>query len=205
MILDQYEGISFVHPMKTAMTSVETFFRKMMRRYRPGEPPIMHFNEHMTPDEILWRFDYPVDIWGKYYCVLFVRNPYDRLVSFYHHMRQIGGYAEGICKRLTFREFALHVDLAKIMCPMVDYLYCEGKSVINFLGRFELLNQSVARLIDLIDFGGNEEEVRRAWPAYTHAMKTEHESYQSYYDDRAKEYVYEQYRKDFEIFGYEVM
>lgn len=200
-ILEQHEGLAFIHPMKTAMTSVSSFIKEQMKR-NYGSYAWMPFTEHLTPDEIMWRFKYQVDVFDKYYKVMFVRNPYDRLVSFYHHMRQIGGHAEGICDRLTFREFALYPRLREVMRPMADYIYCEGKRIINFLGHYESLTESVYRLIDTLGFGDLTRPVKDNWLRYSRLCNTEHEPYGQYYNDESKDSVYSQYEVDFKEFGY---
>lgn len=200
-ILEQYEGIAFLHPMKTAMTSVSLFVRDQMKK-NYGSYAVMGAIGHMTPDEIMWRFKYPADVFDKYYCVMFVRNPYDRLVSFYHHMQQIGGHAEGICDRLTFREFALYPRVREVMRPMTDYLYCEGEPVFNFLGRYETLTESVYELIDELGFGNDTEMIKTYWSAWEPRASTKHKPYKEYYDDELKDRVYDQYADDFLTFGY---
>jgi hypothetical protein len=202
MLFGEYEGISFLHPMKTAMTSVESFIRLNVREYI-GENKFMNFNSHRTPNEIMWRYEHPENVFDHYFCVMFARNPYDRLVSFYHHMRQIGGYAQGICKRLTFEELALYPLLTQVMRPMSDYITYQGRGIINVLGRFETLNNDVDQLINLIDFGQNAQKVKCRWESYGHAMKTEHDTYSTYYNAKTFFEVGNKYSEDFENFGYE--
>lgn len=200
-ILDSYEGIAFIHPMKTAMTSVSHFIREQMKKYY-GSYAVMGAIGHFTPDEIMWRFKYPADVFDKYFNVMFVRNPYDRLVSFYHHMGQIGGHAEGICDRLTFHEFALYPRLKEVMRPMADYLYCEGKKIVDFLGYYESLTESVYRLIDAIGFGDLTQTIKDNWLKFEKRFSTEHKPYEEYYDEELKDCVYRQYEQDFKAFNY---
>lgn len=200
-ILESYEGIAFIHPMKTAMTSVSHFIREQMKKYY-GSYAVMGAIGHFTPDEIIWRFKYPADVFNKYYCVMFVRNPYDRLVSFYHHMQQIGGHAEGICNRLSFREFALYLRLNEVMRPMADYVTCEGAPVIDFLGRYESLNDSVYKLIDALGFGELTGMIKNDWLKFDKRFSTKHKPYEEYYTEGLKDCVYTQYERDFIQFGY---
>lgn len=200
-LLENYEGLVFIHPMKTAMTSVSSFVKEQLKKYY-GSYAWMPFTGHYTPDEMIWRFRRPAGVFDKYYNVMFTRNPYDRLVSFYHHMRQIGGHAEGICERLSFREFALYPRVREIMRPMADYLYCEEKQIINFLGKYESLTEDVYRLIDILGFGELTQTIKNNWLKYARLCSTEHKPYEQYYDKELKDSVYFQYEADFREFEY---
>lgn len=198
-ILADYNGIVFLHPMKTAMSSIRHFMKDMLRKHY-GKHCVLGGTEHFIPDEILWRHKGPESIFSVSLKVIFVRNPYDRLVSFYHHMRQIGGHAEGICNRLSFREFALHPQLNRIMIPCSQY--CTHG--IDFLGRYESLDDDVHRLIDVIGFGDKTAEVHDAWCKADRLMRTEREPYEQYYDTTLFNHVHSVYEADFKSFEYEV-
>lgn len=201
-ILEQYEGIAFIHPMKTAMTSIHKFIAKRIHKYVDKDFPAPHFNGHETPDEINWRGHYDCEWFRKSFCIMFVRNPYDRLVSFYHHMRQIGGHAEGICKRKTFDEFVREPQLARIVRPMSDYAYCEGEWILDYLGRYERLNEDIDGLIQAIGFEEHTDAIRAEWPTSERLMKTDHTHYMDYYDRESMGIVSSVFKRDFEMFGY---
>lgn len=194
-------GVVFLHPMKTATTSVANYIRAAIQIHQPGREE-HHFEGHETPQELMWRLDIEEDWFEQRYCVLFVRNPYDRLVSFYHHMRQIGGHARGLCLRKTFQEFVCSESLTRIMRPQSDYLECNGRRVIDFIGKYEALKDDVYRLIDEIGFS-NAPEIKEAWLTSKVFQSTNHGHYESYYTPGLKALVYETYSDDFAAFGYE--
>lgn len=201
MVVNEYSGLSFLHPMKTGMTSVESFLRLNIRR-EFGDNKVMDFTDHRTPNEIMWRFDYTESFFRNHYFILFVRNPYDRLVSFYHHMRQIGGHAEGICKRLSFEEFIKYPYLRSVVRPMSDYCYYNDENIINFTGHIETIDKDVFKLIDTYGFK-DPEQVKTRWLNYPHLQSTKHKPSVEYYNNDLKERVYSLYRIDFILFGYE--
>lgn len=193
--------VVFLHPMKTATTSVANYLRVAIQTHQPGREE-HHFEGHETPQELMRRMPWEEDWFEKRFCVLFVRNPYDRLVSFYHHMQQIGGHARGLCLRKSFSEFVREPELKQIMRPMFEYMTCNGKKVADFLGRYESLDEDVCRLIDILGFD-SPDEIKDSWKETKRYQQTEHKHYEAYYTEELKATVYEAYKEDFLLFGYE--
>ncbi len=184
--------------MKTAMTSIASFFQRQLRSQLPdvGE---LHLDSHETLQEMVWRLPDGDEWYRDKYCILFSRNPYDRAVSFYHHMRQIGGHARGLCLRKTFSEFIREPNLIRIMRPMSDYTRVDGKDIVGFLGRYESLTDDVHRLVGEL---GLSDETKDLWSEAPRRMATEHEAYSSYYDESLADIVYHTYKEDFLLFDY---
>lgn len=194
-----YRGMVFLHPMKTAGTSVGAFFRKFIQQ-RHGEVEIVHMRRHQVPQEFMWKMGYDDNWFDDMYCLIFVRNPYERLVSFYHHMRQIGGHAEGLCKQKTFHEFILDKDLKSIVTPISTYSYYKKININNYVVRYENLDGCVYELIELLDLGEHAKEV---WDNSERLMATDHLTYETYYTSETKAIAFNTFKEDFITYGYE--
>lgn len=187
-----------LHPMKTAGTSIKYFLKRNIPNYS-GKHQILGGTGHFTPDEILWRFDCDDDLFQTSFKISYVRNPYDRLVSFYHHMRTVGGHAEGLCKRWSFERFAMHQKLDQILLPCSVY-HTYG---VDGLIRFEYIDDDVHRLIETLYAGIAAPHFHEAWPRQEKMMFTKHKPYQEYYTQEMYDYVYAIYNDDFVKYGYE--
>ncbi len=190
--------IIMLHPMKTAGTSVRHFFKDNAPKYN-NKHFILGGTGHYTPNEILWRFDCEDNLFETSFKISYSRNPYDRLVSFYHHMQTYGGHAEGLCKRWSFAQFATHPQLRKIMIPLSAY----RTHGVDFLVRFETLNEDVHKLIDSLEYEHTAHLFHTAWPKYEKLCATKHSYYEEYYTEEIKEYVYATYLDDFIQNGYQ--
>ena len=120
----------------------------------------------------------------------FCRNPYERAVSLWAYNNQRNKL------NLTFPEFC--ADLSKwkwgwrLRYPQAKWV--EGVDL-DFLGRFENLQEDFNRLCDALDIE------RRELP---HVNATEHGPCSAHYDDMAQGIIRGHYSIDFKRFGYEI-
>ncbi len=135
----------------------------------------------------------------------FVRNPFDRLVSLFHYLRTLGG--DGVPEDMSFEEFCGKVDRGEHLpvglynhkglnqCnPMVDWLTDpHGKSIADFVGRFETLHDDFRKVCDVIGIGND----------LPHENRTDHRPYRHYYTENSRAIVERVYRQDLDTFGYE--
>jgi sulfotransferase famil protein len=191
----------FVHIQKTAGSSVRLAFGENL------DSPEKHFFASELRDL------YGTEVWSAYFKFAFVRNPWDRLVSWWSNIetnRRI--YEKGLplnkfqlfvlSRASTFEEFLLNCDqeIADhdgrkwIYRNQVDYLSDEnGRSMVDFVGRFENLNthfmlasrKAIGRELDL-----------------PRANASVHRHYSEYYTREMAEYVGSRFRRDIEAFGY---
>ena len=148
---------------------------------------------------------------SDYLIFSFVRNPWERLVSLYHYLKNgFGNTSQDreLTERvgmLSFEEFAANpaitaelVDFRKeemrsMLIPQVDYLFDDsGRWLPTFLGRFEQIQEDMNRLCALVG----------AKTGFGHLNGSEHEAYQMYYSDELIQAVGKYYENDVRMFGY---
>mgnify|MGYP003662377156 CR=1 FL=1 len=131
----------------------------------------------------------------KMFKFTFVRNPWCRTVSMYFRN-------EGIIKRndMSFREFVNWIKMSTDTCTMpspkkyqLDFVKLNGKSVADFIGRFENLQEDFNTVCDKTGIP------RQALPMKN---KSKHNHYTEYYDDETREIIAKKFREDIEYFGY---
>jgi hypothetical protein len=142
--------------------------------------------------------------YDNYFKFTLVRNPWDRILSFYLnkiHGKDVlsgnfGTYPDfSDCK--TFRDAILVLTTKNI--EDCNYHYrLQTKSFpsdnIDFIGRCENFQEDFNTICDKIGIPKQK---------LPHLNKTKHKSYTEYYDDETKQIVAEKYAKDIEYFGYE--
>lgn len=125
----------------------------------------------------------------------FVRNPWDRLVSYYHYVsskdnhhrksrvQRLGGFRE----YLQYEARRNKVDQSRLLTDPKS-----GELLVDFVGRFE-------NLADDFDFVCHRIGVEVEMP---HRNASKHRDYRTYYDDETAEFVATHWAEDIERFGY---
>lgn len=205
-------GCVFVHIPKTGGTSVETAlglngrptFEDREKMFGPIESDdlVAHgflsaFLQHLTLNELRSL----VPSTDRLFSFSFVRNPWDKIVSSYHnpdYSLGLQAQARGIELRdLPFAEFVRYCEsLEHIHLQEQHRFVCDqaGRPKVDFLGHFENLQNDFRTICDRL-------EVRVPLP---HRCKSSNRRpYREYYDDATRERVFNNYRRDIEIFGYD--
>jgi|15BtaG_2_1085339.scaffolds.fasta_scaffold00038_26 hypothetical protein len=180
----------FYHVPKTAGSSIEV----ALYGGRPGGE-LLHNKrgyrinyQHAFPDEVksdLWSF-------------AFVRNPWDRWVSYYHHVvrlklipqdlpfeKLVMGLRDGF-KQIPWRQPHNAVDF---MAPATSW--ADGA---DFVGRFEHLHR---------DFDIVCQHLGVAGVKLPHLNATKHQHYSAYYNADTVELIGSTYSEDISRYGYE--
>lgn len=181
MISHEHKFI-FIQPKKTATSTLHgVLFRYMVVDYSK-------ISRHAKYSEALEL--YPES--KNYFKFCFVRNPWDRIVSFYFFKKD-GLATVKIPKDMSFKQFVnLVITEHKITMPD-QYGHIEGFDNFSFIGRFENLQQDFNFVCDKIGIQRQQ---------LLHDNKTKHKHYTEYYDDETREIVAEKYARDIEYFGY---
>ncbi|MBN86700.1 MAG: hypothetical protein CL885_04180 [Dehalococcoidia bacterium] len=189
----------FFHIPKTAGTSIESVF---------GGCP----NPHQTKNKksqfaINYQHAFPSEINTRLPSFCFARNPWDRVVSYFFHLKKYrimdrdvlfidflralnNNFEVWIYFRKSYERYEHHRRSAyKMILPSYKWVQ-EG----TLIGKFENLQEDFNAICDKI---GIE---RKTLP---HIGKTKHKHYAEYYNDETREIVGKKYAKDIEYFGYE--
>jgi len=151
---------------------------------------------------------------SQYFKFAFVRNPWDRLTSLYRDFKTLrmicasdlrySGLViikdsiysksknfEDFCFRFADSEFWRKEPHHK---PQYDYLYVDDKLGVDFVGRFENLNEDWAQVCGKIGLNIKLTPNR---------VTAKDNDYREWYTPETKRCIGEVYKKDIEAFGYE--
>lgn len=216
MPLLENEMILFVHIPKTAGSTVERFLGKgqgrrwsLTGRIKPEKPSLPHRGDlgditRLNPDRLNNKprqslrqhlvLDDICRLIGKEeiqrcmrFCV--IRNPWDRLVSFYEYGRQTGGRMK--TAGLSFQEWFVSRPITPRLLPYIR-IGGEVDPGMHCL-RFEKFDE---------DFGDYVEALGLRWQSNIYEKKTRRGDYRVYYTDEMAEALYNECRGDIEYFGY---
>jgi chondroitin 4-sulfotransferase 11 len=195
MIISNQAKCIFVHIQKTGGASVE----QLLRANDAGiEQNSLEGRRHISAVELRARV--APEIWGAYFKFAFVRNPWDRLVSWYHMCVQTP----------TANRFALYIKdnaptfddfLKKTTTGMaerttrnqLDYVTDDqGEIIVDFIGRYEQLEDEFSRIKKRLSLDAE----------LPHVNKSAHDDYRKYYTDETRDIVSKRFEKDIRHFGY---
>jgi len=127
---------------------------------------------------------------NSYYIVGCVRNPYERMVSWWSWFKKPPFNAND----LSFYDFVTNKrNYQFVNINQYDFLSIDGKCFADDWIRFENLNSDFNRICN---------KVNLAIHSLPHRNKTNHKHYAEYYDDQTREIVAEKYARDIEHFRY---
>ncbi|GEM_PF-55872 len=200
MLISEKHNFIFVHIQKTAGESIAT----VLREHIPDVMPLL--NKHDFA--IKGKKAIGKEQWTKYYKFAFVRNPYDRLVSWYSMAVNMGPrnrlWEYMLKNSRNFEEFiknctqTIHDYDGEKNCFYNQLRYLtdeEGNMIVDFVGRYENLKEDFKKICGIIDLP----QVKL--PHIRH--KSKHTHYSAYYTPEMREIVAQRYAKDIEFFGYQ--
>jgi len=188
MISHTYQCI-FVHIPKTAGTSIE----KKLELFQQLERGVQ---DHRTIQEIQ-KF-IPESQFRSYFKFSFVRNPWARVFSWYQNVMRDPNHqkALGILSGCSFRQFAEY-GLFKnwALRPQTYWIQDkEGCISMDFVGRFERLEQDFAQVCDVLKIKD------RTLPKLLHSAEN---NYAAHYDEKTRDIVANRYREEIQAFNYQ--
>jgi chondroitin 4-sulfotransferase 11 len=203
MIVTGSPKLLFVHNQKAAGMSIE--------RYLLGD---------LKGSKLLERHSYVEDgiallgrsRWDEYHSFGFVRNPWDRLVSWYTMIQEtppsspnslwdyVGSRSNTFeqfitrCTDVISEERNGYVYEKSFVKPQFDYFTDEtGNIAVNHIGRFENLQNDLDQILNKVGLPPME---------LPHLNKTRAMDYRELYTPHTQELVAERFKKDIEYFGY---
>ena len=206
MLISTSHNFLFVHVQKTAGTSVTRFLAPYAlappggRLHRLASDlglvrdwPRHYFRIHAPlrrAERVL-----PPDVLGSLYKFAFVRNPWDRLVSWYVYiLRQPDHHRHARVRRAGSFDAFVRSELAR---PRRSQWWMlerrDGELGVDFVGRFERLEQDMAAVCGHIGI---------PYQPLPRANVSEREPYQGYYTPELAMLVRECWAREIEAFGY---
>ena len=139
--------------------------------------------------------------WKKRFKFSIVRNPWDKVVSHFHHRVKTNQTGLGD-NPIDFKEWVKlsygeqnpkYYNKPKFFMPQIDWLTdSKGKISVDFIGRFENLENDFQLICKKIG-------TTAVLPLVN---KSERREYHHYYDDATKEIVGKWFEKDIDYFNY---
>ncbi|MEL6654983.1 MAG: sulfotransferase family 2 domain-containing protein [Bacteroidota bacterium] len=188
----------FIHLPKTAGTSIN----RTLQLPRPNDLwPKKHYDitevKQVVPPEVL----------QSAFLFSVVRNPWDRLVSFYFYRRKV--YLQRAAQRTAerdqhFSSFAtwVHSEQAagllgkKNLRPQCKWICDEHKRpVVDFIGRFENISSDFQEICTCLGLP--------SIPLQFHNKSERPADYRVLYNDYLRDLVKEVYQPDIDLFGYQ--
>lgn len=167
---------------KTGTTSINNALSRFMQENDFNFSMLQKMGmRHGTYEKCIAKFPN----YKNYFSFAFVRNPWDRILSFYFFKRNIARIYK-IGKNTSFKNF--------LELPILNqYSYIKEFSRNSFVGRFENLQNDFDIVCDKIGIP------RQQLP---HNNKTNHKHYTEYYNTETRAIVAQKYAKDIDHFGY---
>jgi hypothetical protein len=201
MLISNSGKFIFIHIEKTGGCSIE----QVIKEHVPDARHILGRHDHAS----LAKSEIGAE-WGQYFKFAFVRNPWDRLVSWYTMITerasiqpehsQLWDYA---LENSTNFEELIYNCTDVIECTMgkrsfmfnqKDYLVGEdGQIIVDFIGRFETFNQDAEAVLTRLGLPG---------VSLPHVNKSNHRHYSEYYSAKIKNIIAERYARDISFFSY---
>lgn len=209
-----HSKFAFIHIQKTGGASISDLIKTTV----PGATS--YGPRHMFASQAAER----VDDWEGHFKFAFVRNPWDRLVSWYSminnaRVRDSEGQATKTQRRRidkhplwryvvenseTFEDFIKNcTDEVEIRdgyfysfaYNQLDYITDKnGEVMVDFIGRFENFADDLIAVFNKVGLDANE---------IPHKNRSPHDHYSTLYTPETEQIVRERFRRDIEYFGYE--
>lgn len=160
-------------------------WRRLLGRPIRYYHPEIGYYEHMPA----WRVRRYIgdEIWNSYYKFSFERNPWDRQVSYYAYKTR------GADPKPGFDRF--NRNKKKAFVPNYDLYAIDGKVALDFVGRFENLQDDFAAVAEKLGLSKGLTLPR----ANTSERPTE---YRHFYDDKSRDMISQWYEREIGLFNY---
>lgn len=190
MIISYSHQFIFVQVPKTAGGSIRNFLKDYDDSYKMDSLAGKH---HMNA--LLIKNHLGEDIYKQFFSFSFVRNSWDWLVSLYHYiLGQPSHPCYGDVKKLPNFDAFIDYEIAAKEVRQANFITDEnGNLMVDFVGRFETLNQDMNHLCQKLNIKAG---------SFPHRNKSNHDDYREYYNNRTRKLVSEYFKQDIDLFGF---
>lgn len=190
MIVSDQAKVLFLHIPRTGGTSINNLLLSAL----PDAKPVLlqHDNAQTAPPAFFRQY-------ADYFKFSFVRNPWERLLSWYS--LALSGRRYDGNPPLSFEAFydryeedCVRSGRKRFFFNQLDYLVDKsGEMVVNKVGRYENYEQDLANILT---------EQNIPFPSIPHINTTAHPHYRSFYSLGLQRWVAKRCQKDIDFFGY---
>tara|TARA_R110001583_G_scaffold189173_1_gene351894 strand:+ start:44 stop:592 length:549 start_codon:yes stop_codon:yes gene_type:complete len=176
MIISEYKTI-FIHIPKNAGTSIETLFANKSFQIQP--------NKHDNIYQIKKKFP---EIYNNYRKFTIIRNPYDKMVSWYFYLKRNLGENYDV---IDFNEWIKNPSKFWHADDPISYLKPQ--------------HEWIDDTVEIIKFENINKEINEFFKKEINlpiVNKSNHDHYLTYYNRKSLNIVYDKYKEDFEKFNY---
>jgi len=201
----------FIHIPRTAGSSIEEALLRINTTGEDRDVPQPEVLFGLIPDKLRKSYDIPMNYrelqhlnavevrkivtpgkWGEYYKFAFVRNPWDRLVSWYYYLNRTEDFDEWI-QVLSTEGTPFNDD--RVSRSQLEWITDKnGENMVDYVGRFENLEVDYKRICNKLGLKVTKLPFIR---------KTNHRFYREYYNLKSKKRVSEMFYNDIAHFNYE--
>lgn len=196
----------FYHIGKTGGMSVERSLGLPPGDYKIYRPEYVYginhgvMTQHARPTYIQRCID--TKTYEDYYKFTIVRNPWDRLVSCYYylyniHKQRYGDFASWLSNFAYNHVMNKKYNEGDHLTPQHEYTHTNNEQTVNYIGRYETLQDCMNRLCD------NVHIPRRELPTINRSGKRKGIKYRDCYTTDEIDMVYTMYTPEIELYGYE--
>lgn len=203
MLISESKSFLFVHVQKTAGTSLAEILKPHALNPANGRMNKLasdlglvrdwrkfHFRKHANLRKA--QSVIPAPVYDGLFKFAFVRNPWERLVSWYQYVQRTPLHED--CRPgETFADFAARFleKPRRAQWWMIEDL--NGVMGLDYVGRFENLNDDIAHLCQRIGIKAQ---------TLPHRNKMADKDYRTFYDDRLALAVKNNWTREIDAFGY---
>ena len=184
---------------KTASTTIR---RELCKRSQDAVlPKHKMYGQHWTALAVRDEYVKNPDKWNSYFKFAFVRNPWDREVSFYAFKKGHGA-KKGLQKKDTdkFKKFVMTYTDSPCWKFVTDNEY---NQIIDFVGRYETLQEDFNKICNRLNWDNIILPIKLQSKYRTGHHYTEfYLKKNGEYDEELIEMVHEKWKKDVELFNY---
>jgi len=196
MLVSDRNRVVFVHIQKTAGSSLRSSLCK-------NDSDVWELGgKHAGIGEVRLPEGYNI--------ISFVRNPWERLVSWYEMIQEKGRnrdisniksrFYRAVLQARSFDDFVSNTEpvtengsIKSVFRPQCDYLKRDGKMKATFVGRYETLTEDIARLEDWLGITISLPHIKQS---------PEYGAWRKYYTKETRNFVEACFREDIFRFGY---